>query len=135
MFILHYKVEYIVKFVSRFLIMNTEQEVASFLDGFKVKMKIWDVTFRDERGKNAQTLIDLEVTSNYRKQVLENLVNSDFCEGPLIENLYGGSEMWVFGKTIKQKEIYIKISLGFPGSSTLCISFHIAQHPMKYLFK
>ncbi len=33
--------------------MNTEAEVASFLKDFKEKMNIWDVLFRDDRGKNA----------------------------------------------------------------------------------
>ena len=30
--------------------------------------------------------------------------------------------------------IYIKITLG-KGASALCISFHIAEHPMNYPFK
>jgi hypothetical protein len=115
--------------------MSSEQEVSLFLEGFKVKMKIWDVSFRDDRGKNAQTLIDLEIRPIERALVLEQLICKDFSEGPLKENLYNGAEMWVFGKILKQKEIYIKISMGFPGSCTLCISFHIAEHPMKYPFK
>jgi hypothetical protein len=42
--------------------------------------------------------------------------------------------MWVFGKDVKGQEVYIKITLG-KGSSALCISFHIAEHPMNYPFK
>ena len=43
-------------------------------------------------------------------------------------------EMWVFGKDVKGQEVYIKITLG-KGASALCISFHIAEHPMNYPFK
>lgn len=57
------------------------------------------------------------------------------CEGPLEETQYGGSQMWVFGKTFRGKEIYIKITLGRPNTSVLCISFHIAEHKMNYQFK
>lgn len=53
--------------------MITETEVASFLTDFKAKMKIWDVLFRDERGKNAQALIDLELRPIERKAILETL--------------------------------------------------------------
>jgi hypothetical protein len=44
-------------------------------------------------------------------------------------------EMWVFGKNVKGQEVYIKIMLGQPGRSTICISFHIAEHPLNYPFK
>jgi hypothetical protein len=32
--------------------MVRELEVATFLNDFKEKMKVWDVLFRDDRGKN-----------------------------------------------------------------------------------
>lgn len=41
--------------------MAKSKEVEHFLKEFKQKMKIWDVLFRDERGKNAQALADLEL--------------------------------------------------------------------------
>lgn len=43
--------------------------------------------------------------------------------------------MWVFGKDYDGTELYIKISLGAPGSKTICISFHEAEHPLSYPFK
>jgi hypothetical protein len=42
---------------------------------------------------------------------------------------------WVFGKDVKGREIYIKIMLGAKNSQTICISFHIAEHPLKYPLK
>ncbi len=115
--------------------MAPQETVKIFLADFHDKMKIWDVLFRDDRGKNTQTLADLEIRPIDRKRILEALVVTDFSEGPLEERLYGGAEMWVFGKAVKKREVYIKITLGFPGSSVICISFHIAEYPMKYPFK
>lgn len=115
--------------------MNSETTVASFLKDFKEKMGFWDVLFRDDRGKNAQALVDLELRPVERKTILEALETIDYCEGPLEEKLYGGADMWVFGRTIKKKEVYIKITMGAMGSSVICISFHLAQHKMNYPLK
>ena len=115
--------------------MSTEAEVASFLKHFKEKMKFWDVLFRDERGKNAQALVDLELRPIERKTILETLKTKDYSEGPIKEKLYGGVDMWVFGKFVKKKEVYIKITIGAMGSSVICISFHLSQHKMNYPFK
>jgi hypothetical protein len=43
--------------------------------------------------------------------------------------------MWVFGKQVKKKEVYIKVSMGIENTGAVCISFHIAEHPIKYPFK
>jgi len=115
--------------------MSSETAVAAFLKDFKEKMKFWDVLFRDDRGKNVQALIDLELRPIDRKAILETLETKDFSEGPLEEKLYGGADMWVFGKTIKKKEVYIKITMGAMGSSVICISFHLALHKMNYPLK
>jgi len=115
--------------------MSTEKVVSDFLKEFKQKMTIWEVLFRDERGKNAKALVDLELRPNDRKSILENLQTIDYSEGPIEEKLYGGSAMWVFGKTIKKKEVYIKITLGAMGSSVICISFHLAEYKMLYPLK
>jgi hypothetical protein len=115
--------------------MNTKADVVSFLKDFKEKLKFWDVLFRDDRGKNAQALVDLELRPIERKAILEALETEDYSEGPLEEMLYGGADMWVFGKTIKKKEVYIKITMGAMGSSVICISFHLAKHKMQYPLK
>ncbi|MEC5173417.1 hypothetical protein [Chryseobacterium nepalense] len=112
-----------------------EKEVSEFLNEFKIKLGIWDVLYRDDRGKNTQALADLEITPIYRGQVLKELNIEDYSEGPLQEKLYGGADMWVFGKIIKNQEVYIKISFGAPGASVLCISFHVAEHKMNFPLK
>lgn len=42
--------------------------------------------------------------------------------------------MWVFGKDVKSKDVYIKISMGISNSSAVCISFHIAERKIHYKF-
>lgn len=115
--------------------MSTETEVAIFLKDFKEKMRFWDVLFSDYRGKNAQALVDLELRPIDRKAILERLEPKDYSEVPLVEKLYGGADMWVFGKAVKEKEVYIKITMGAMSSSVICISFHLAEYKMNYPLK
>lgn len=115
--------------------MTTKKEVEQFLREFKEKMKLTTVFYRDDRGKNAQTLSDLELRPIDRDKTLLNLKVEDYSEGPYEDTLYKGSDLWVFGKEIKENEIYIKISIGFGQGGVLCISFHIAERTMNYPFK
>jgi|SRR6185312_12824496 len=115
--------------------MATKIEIKIFLQDFHIKMDIWGIIVRDDRGKNTQTILDLEITKDYRNNVLKDLEVDDYSEGPLEEKLYGGANMWVFGKIVKGKEIYIKITMGMSGSKVICISFHIAEHKMNYPHK
>ena len=41
----------------------------------------------------------------------------------------------VFGKDVKGREVFIKITLGYENGQTICISFHLAEYPLKYPFK
>ncbi len=114
--------------------MQEAKEVDVFLREFKLKMQIWDVLFLS-RNKNIQTLAELEITPAYRIKVLETLINKDYAQGPLRDEMLNGADMWVFGKMIKGKEVYIKITLGKPNTSVICISFHTAEYPMSYPLK
>ena len=116
-------------------LMVTKQQVEDFLKRLKEKIKVFDIIYRDDRGKNLQTLATLEIAPTYRKQVILNIEPEDYSEGPIVDTLNRMGEMWVFGKDVKGHEVYIKITLGLPNSSTICISFHIAEHPMNYPFK
>lgn len=115
--------------------MATKSEVERFLKDFKVKMSIYQIIFFDDRGKNAQALLDLDISPISRKETITNLKVEDYSEGPLEEKMHGMLPMWVFGKTVKKQEVYIKISMGFENSQTICISFHPAEHPMNYPLK
>lgn len=115
--------------------MVSKQEVEKFLKELKVKMQVFGILFLDDRGKNQQTLHDLEISPDKRKEVIANLRPEDYSEGPLEEKMRGILPMWVFGKEVKQKEVYIKISMGSENSQTICISFHLAEHPMNYPYR
>ena len=115
--------------------MINKEEIEQYLNEFVVKLGIWGVFFRDDRGKNSQFLLDMELKPVEREKVLKSLKPEDYSEGPISEKLYGGADMWVFGKEIKGEEIYIKISMGYQGVQVICISFHLAEYPMNYPYK
>ena len=114
--------------------MATQEEVEAFLKQFHQKLKVFSIIFRDERGKNAQTLADLEITPKYRETIIKAIEVEDYSQGPIVDTLNHLGDMWVFGKDVKGHEIYIKISLGRDNCQTICISFHIAEYRMKYPF-
>jgi len=115
--------------------MTSEAEVSKFIKEFKMKMKMFGIIFLDNRNKNQQALFDLEITPNQRKKYIESIVVEDYSEGPIPDIIFGNLPLWVFGRQIKDKEVYIKISMGSESSSAVCISFHLAEHPMKKPFK
>lgn len=115
--------------------MTSKQEIEKFLEELKLKMKVFGILFLDDRGKNQQTLHDLEISPTKRKEIIANLKLEDYSEGPLEEKMRGILPMWVFGKEVKQKEIYVKISMGAKNNSAVCISFHIAERPMRHPYK
>ena len=115
--------------------MITKEEVQAFLNQFHAKMKIYGILYRDDRGKNQKTLEELEIVPSYRKVIIESLEVEDYVQGPVVDQLNRLGEMWVFGKDVKGREVYIKIMLGGVNCQTICISFHIAEHPLQYAFK
>ena len=115
--------------------MPTREEVEGYLSIFHVKMKVFGIIYRDDRGKNQKALEELEIVPSYRKTVIEKLKAEDYVEGPLEDALNKLGEMWVFGKSVKKREIYIKITMGIADSQTICISFHVAEHPLSYPLK
>lgn len=122
-------------FAQNLRVMATREEVENFLTQYHSKLEIFQIVFRDDRGKNSQALADLEITPAYRVKVIKEIAATDYSEGPVLDALNTYGEMWIFGKDVKKQEVYIKIALGHPNSSTICISFHIAERPIKYPFK
>jgi len=113
-------------------IQTVKNTAERFLQDLKVKMKIWGILYLDRRPKNAQTLLDLEIAPGKRTEIVESLEASDYIEGPK-DDVHGAiAPLWVFGKTVKGKELYIKISLGVPESEAICISFHTAEYQLQY---
>ncbi len=115
--------------------MASKEDVAKFLRKLKIKMEIFGVLFLDDRGKNQQTLQELEISPSQRKEVILKLGTEDYSEGPLEEKMRGILPMWVFGKEVRGKEIYIKMSMGNENNPAICISFHIAEFSINYPYK
>lgn len=117
--------------------MATEQEVRMFLSEFKAKLEVFSVIFRDDRTvkKNTATLLALDLLPAERKEILKKLAVEDYYQGPTDDLLYKMSPMWVFGKLVKGKEMYIKITIGLENLPVICISFHEAEFAMTYPFK
>ena len=113
--------------------MSTQAEVDQFLKDFKIKLNVFGVVFL-QRGKNFETLVTLELTTVNRTEILNNLTVQDYYKGPTPDS-GKVADLWEFGIKLKQKDIYIKITMGRMNSSVICISFHIAERSIKHPFK
>lgn len=114
------------------IITKTEQEVETFLKEFKPKFSIWGIIFLS-RQKNEEALRALGITPIAREEIIKKIDKNDYSHTVVDEATFG--DMWVFGKDYDGTELYIKISMGVPGSNTICISFHEAEHPLDYPYK
>ncbi|MFD2523438.1 hypothetical protein [Emticicia soli] len=115
--------------------MASKEEVLSFLRDFNVKANIWGIVFLDDRAKNSKALALLEISPIERKQIIKELHLHDFSDGPIKDGMNIGGDLWVFGKMVKNQEVYIKISMGFSNNPTICISFHLSEYTMIYPYK
>lgn len=112
--------------------MANKSSVKSFLQELHQSIKIWGIFFVN-RDKNAiQELADLGITAKMREEIVLQLTIEDYAQGPLPETQYGGKEMWVFGKIVKDQEIYIKLTIIEKTGGAVCISFHKSEHPLEY---
>lgn len=113
---------------------KNEDEVRQFLNRFFPKFDIWGVLYIN-REKNLEALQMLGITSAIRDSVIRSIEPSDYVETVQSLLLQGDNDLWVFGKDYDGTELYIKIAMGAPDSKTVCISFHKAEHTIKYAFK
>lgn len=109
--------------------------IKSFLQELKQAIKIWDVFFINRPKNSVQDLADLGITATSRREIIAQLEIEDYCEGPEPETQFNGKELWVFGKIIKKQLVYIKLTISKISGGAICISFHKAEHPMKFPFK
>lgn len=115
--------------------MALREEVETFLATFNQKVKVFGILFRDDRPKNRNAMLDLQINKMERAEIINSITVEDYSEGPIVDELNGVSELWVFGKDVKGAEVYIKITMGGFNGRTICISFHRAEHPMNYPLK
>ena len=67
--------------------MICKQDVELFLRRFYQKVEIFGIVFRDDRGKNQQALLDLEITAKHRKDIVMQLTAEGYVEGPVEDTL------------------------------------------------
>ncbi|HAH56177.1 MAG TPA: toxin [Flavobacterium sp.] len=109
--------------------------VKSFLLELKQMIKVWGIVFSNRPKNSIQYLADLSITAKMREEIILNLEIEDYSQGPLEENQQGGTDMWVFGKTIKEQQIYIKLTISRITTQAICISFHKAEFLMEFPLK
>jgi hypothetical protein len=112
--------------------MTNKLEVEQFLKQLKQHLSIWQVIFINRPKNQLQALADLEITPKKREDIIKNLTYKNYSEGPKLETQYGGAGIWIFGKTIKTQELYIKLTISRETQNVICISFHKAEYPMDY---
>ena len=70
-----------------------------------------------------------------RDAILELSV-TDYCEGPVQDRDMPG-DLWVFGKVIGSREVYIKLKLASFGTLKIVriVSFHAAKESLCYPYR
>ena len=110
-------------------------EVKLFLEEFLIKADLNNIFYIDAKPNNIDTLAELEITPAEREKHVKSLKPEDYCKGPLPNDYPNQNDVWVFGKMIKTKEVYIKIYIGKCNRPCVCISFHTAKYKLTYPLK
>ena len=89
------------------------------------------------REKNLQALMDLGMTPAERKEILLGLSPDDYVAGPKPDDTDDTKSVWVFGKKVERRNIYIKLRVvqlkKTRGAYHATIwSFHPAEHALRY---
>jgi hypothetical protein len=110
------------------------QDIRDFLLEFKQAATCGSGVDLVPRNETRATLAQLGLTKVDLEVLLLNLSVMDYCNGPEPDFDRTGEVVWIFGTRIQGKEIYIKLKVGQVGKQKIakCISFHIAQFPLKY---
>ena len=112
-----------------------QDDVAKFLKEFKdeiVSGRGLDVVWR---AVNRSGLRELGLTNRNRQDAILALTVTHYSAGPDPDHDRAG-EMWIFGKRIAGREVYIKLKLAYVDGTRIakCISFHRAEYPLTYPF-
>ena len=88
------------------------------------------------RVENRDALAELGLTYRNCKAEIMSLSVADYCEGPTKDQDREGF-LWVFGKEIGGKEVYIKLKIVSVGTEEIakCISFHPARRPLHFPYR
>lgn len=85
--------------------------------------------------KTQDTLLDLNFDV---RDVIKELTSLELCnysETLLDKDNNNPPKLYVFGKEIKGKEVYIKFKIReMESKKVICVSFHYSEHKMKYRY-
>lgn len=112
---------------------TAKEEVADFLKGFKDTAVGYGGIFFVRLNEYDLTRQKLEINKLGVEHEIYNLTTNHYSSGP--DPDYGEpGEVWVFGKEIRGREVYIKLKVSAAdiGKIAKCLSFHIADRPIKY---
>lgn len=116
----------------------TLEDVRAFLQQLHDKMAFYEpnsLTYErepgqdQERTKNQNALRSLGLrSSRERADWIKRLRPDDYTAGPHPDMRNypppGNGPLWQFGLFINEHEVYIKLQLGAPNTSPVCLSFH-----------
>ncbi|MBN1943755.1 MAG: type II toxin-antitoxin system MqsR family toxin [Phycisphaerae bacterium] len=115
--------------------MVSRDEVVAFLNLFKGCLEL-DLYGIKDREKNLQGLIDLGITPKERKEILLGLTPENYHSGPKPDDTDDTKEVWEFGTSVGNTEVYIKLRVVRIASKNtyraLVWSFHPAEFPITY---
>lgn len=108
----------------------TTADVFRFLTEFKTVAEEKGIDFIP-RAEFIEALASLGFTKRNCKDEIFGLSVENYCNGPEEDRDRPG-HVWVFGKLIEGKEIYIKLKIAKVGERTIakCLSFHPAEFPL-----
>lgn len=109
------------------------QDVRNFLFEFKKIASCAGGIDIVPRQDTMSTLAQLGLTKTNLKNILLGLSVVDYCKGPEDDRDQSG-QIWFFGASIDGHDIYIKLKIAQVGSKRIakCISFHVAQYPLRH---
>lgn len=112
------------------------QRVKEFLLAFKEVGSAKGINLPLYREETRPAMEHLGLTRRNVEELLLSLSVENYSKGPEKDRDRDG-EIWVFGCGVGDEEVYIKLKLVTIGetSITKCISFHLAEFPLKYPFK
>ena len=77
------------------------------------------------REKNVQALLDLEITPGFRKTILKDLEHTDYSQGPIVDKMLEGADLWIFGKDCQEQRSLYK---DYNGETKFKCPLHIIPH-------
>jgi len=113
-----------------------EANIREFLKEFKKSMVSGRGLDIIPRRGTMEALADLGLTKNNLREEILALSVEDYCGGPEPDRDRTG-DVWIFGKQIFGREIYIKLKIAWVGEEKIakCLSFHPASYPLCFPYR